>query len=186
MTLLAEINMHDSDAIILVEGESDRAAVEAAADVLGCDLARQHIEIGVLGGATNFASALQLLTQSPGLEIVGLCDANEAALWTDVCGRHAEPVSFFVCERDLEDELLRACGVDRVERYIESVGELRGLQTMRKQGPWIDKPAVEQLHRFIRVKATRNIRYGAGLIGTLDADEIPPPIAELIRTVWTG
>lgn len=176
--------LDDARAVILVEGESDRAAVEAAAATLNFDLGADDVQIRVLGGATNFDKALRSLRDWPDMVIAGLCDANEASMWRDICGRHdSADVRFYVCDRDLEDELLRACGIERVETYIESVGELRPLRTMRKQGPWIDKPAMDQLHRFIRVKATRNIGYGSGLMALLDADEIPKPIAALLRSV---
>ena len=181
---MALISPGTAEVLILVEGESDQAAVATAAATLGCDLEERRAEIRVLGGATNFDRALSSLKQQPELDVVGLCDANEADLWHRVVEQHGRlDAEIYVCDRDLEDELLRACGLDRVERYIESVDEGRPLRTMRKQAPWVDKPGVEQLRRFIGAKATRKVRYGAGLTALLEPHEIPAPIADLLRSI---
>ena len=44
-----------------------------------------------------------------------------------------EATGFFVCESDLEDELIRALGTDAMLRFIEGCGELGGFRIMQRQ-----------------------------------------------------
>jgi hypothetical protein len=66
-------------AVVLVEGRSDRAAVEALAARRGRDLRAERIFTVPMGGATNLGHFLDLLgPRGRGIRLAGLCDAAEA------------------------------------------------------------------------------------------------------------
>lgn len=44
--------------LVLVEGESDAGAVRALADLIGCNLALNHIQVWSADGVTNFSRVL--------------------------------------------------------------------------------------------------------------------------------
>ena len=120
---------------ILVEGWSDQAALEALAHRRGLNLAAERIVILPVGGATNTGKFLDALgPPGLGVRLAGLVDANEEQhLWralervglgTNLSRAGAEALGFFVCDADLEDELIRALGVPAVERLLAVQGEL--------------------------------------------------------------
>src|SRR5262249_34392689 len=93
---------------ILVEGGSDRIALETLARRRGLE----PPEIVVLGGAGAVASYVRRAPRDA--ELIGLCDAKEAPVFRRVLAR------VHVCDPDLEGELVRALGTDRVQRIIEA------------------------------------------------------------------
>src|SRR6188472_3509803 len=96
--------------VILVEGITDRIALETVAAKLGLDLAARDIEIVPIGGAQAIRRAF---TEYEGERVAGLCDAGEERWFRRVLGDATH-----VCERDLEDELIRALGAERVEEVV--------------------------------------------------------------------
>ena len=91
-----------------------------------------------------------------------------------------ERLGFFACDRDLEDELIRALGVDAVVRAIEGEGELASLRIMQRQPAQRDRPATEQLRRFIGTRSGRKIRYGHVLAAALEPDQVPRSLAGIL------
>ena len=66
-------------AVVLVEGLSDRAAVEALATGRGRDLRAEGVSTVPMGGATNLGHFLDLLgPRGRDVRLAGLCDAAEA------------------------------------------------------------------------------------------------------------
>ena len=64
--------------LVLVEGASDRVALETLAARLGRDLVAEGVEVRELGGATNVAKVLaEQLGARQGLRLAGLYDAPE-------------------------------------------------------------------------------------------------------------
>ena len=64
--------------VIMVEGASDRVAVETLAARLGRDLADEGVDVLELGGATNVGRVLvELLGERRGLRLAGLYDEAE-------------------------------------------------------------------------------------------------------------
>ena len=58
----------------------------------------------------------------------GLCDAAEADVYRRALATtDLEARGYFVCDADLEDELIRALGTERVEQVIAAEGELASL-----------------------------------------------------------
>src|SRR6185295_17157594 len=122
-------------AVVLVEGVSDQLAVEALAARRGRDLAAEGVAVVPIGGAGNIRSFLESLVPQ-GIRLAGLCDAREAgdfrlALERAGLGSELEPAGFYVCDADLEDELIRCLGTARVEQIIEAEGELGRFRTFQ-------------------------------------------------------
>lgn len=128
-----------------------------------------------MGGATNVG---RLVRTYDGVRLAALCDFGERRLFI----RHLEH-GLFVCERDLEDELIRALGVDRVEQIIEAEGELQSLRILQQMPFHRTRSTSQHLHRFIGSRSGRKLRYGALLAGALAADEMPAPLADLLAFV---
>ena len=130
--------------VVLVEGVSDRVAVETLAARRGRDLAAEGVSVVALRGAGNIRTALgRYGPQGLGVRLAGLCDAGEesafgraleeARLGSGLGRPEMERLGFFVCVQDLEDELIRALGVAAVEDVVAAQGELRPFRTLQKQ-----------------------------------------------------
>ena len=109
--------------MILVEGITDRLALEAVGARLGLDLA--GVEIVQIGGAQAIRRAA---AEYEGERLVGLCDANEERFF-----RRVLPDATYVCVKDIEDELVRAVGVPRVEELLVAQGELTTFRNFQNQ-----------------------------------------------------
>jgi hypothetical protein len=184
----------DVRAVVLVEGLSDRAALQALATKSGRDLADDGVAVVAIGGATNIARYLALYgPEGRDLLLAGLCDAGEerafrrrltrAGLGDDLTRARMEQLGFFVCDLDLEDELIRALGVDAVERVIEQQGELASLRIMQRQPAQRGRTAEQQLRRFIGTRSGRKIRYGQLLVEALAPDQVPAPLVGVLDWV---
>ncbi len=137
---------------VLVEGASDRAAVEALAAARGVDLHGRGVAVVSMGGATSIWRFLDRFTrEDPEVRLAGLCDAGEEGYFRRGLERAGlgavhdraglEALGFFVCDEDLEDELIRTLGVAAVERVIEEAGETRSLRALQKQPAQRDRSA---------------------------------------------
>src|SRR3989442_2819897 len=136
--------------IVLVEGASDRRAVETLARRRGRDLQAEGVAIVPMGG---FGNLPRLLGQYRDVPRAGLYDVGEErhfmrALGCDERGG-LERLGFYACTRDLEDELTRAVGPDGMEHVLEEQGELRAFRTFQKQLAHRERPLEEQLHAFM-------------------------------------
>ena len=134
----------DARAVVLVEGISDRVALETLAERRGRDLAGEGVVVVPIGGAQAIGRYLNLYgPRGLGLAVAGLCDAGEereyrrglerAGLGSQLTRSDLEALGFYVCEADLEEELIRALGADVVERVVEANGDLRSFRTLQKQ-----------------------------------------------------
>jgi hypothetical protein len=71
-------NAAGAQAVILVEGRSDQAALEALAQRRGRVLGAEGVAIVPMGGATNIGRFLDLFgPRGRGVRLAGLCDAAE-------------------------------------------------------------------------------------------------------------
>ena len=100
--------------------------MRALAARVGRDLDAEGVDVVPIGGAQAIRRVLASLPE--GVRAVGLCDEGEARSFERALGP-----GFFVCVRDLEDELVRAVGIDGVLQVIESRGELSSFRTYQKQ-----------------------------------------------------
>ncbi|MDT0322323.1 TOPRIM nucleotidyl transferase/hydrolase domain-containing protein [Streptomyces sp. DSM 44918] len=172
-------------AVVLLEGPSDRAAVDALAARRGRDLAAEGVCVLSMGGAMSVGRFTSLLgPPGLGLRLTGLCDEAEHGFYTRGWERAGVPPrGIFVCAADLEDELIRALGVSRVRELVGAEGDLRALETFLRQPAQRGRTPQQQLRRFLGTKKGRKIRYGHVLVQALDPDRVPPPLAGLLADV---
>lgn len=172
-------------AAVLLEGPSDREAVEALAARRGRDLAAEGVCVVSMGGAMSIARYAELLGP-PGLDLrlAGLCDVGEQGFYDRGLERAGAPRrDFFVCMADLEDELIRALGTARVEEIVRADGDLRAWQTFLRQPAQHGRPRQQQLRRFLGTKKGRKIRYGRLLVEALDLELTPGPLDDLLASL---
>ena len=184
----------DLRTVVLVEGRSDERAVTTLARRLGRHLAADGVAVLPMGGATNVGHFLRRFGP-PGLDVglAGLCDAAEVGFFQRGLERaglgpvptraELESRGFYVCDLDLEDELIRALGVDAVERVLTEHGELSAFRTFQQQPAQRDKPDHARLRRFLGTQGGRKVRYAAILAAALDLSAIPKPLAQLLSAV---
>ncbi|MFH8987829.1 TOPRIM nucleotidyl transferase/hydrolase domain-containing protein [Streptomyces sp. NPDC017940] len=171
--------------VVLVEGPSDVAAVGALAARRGRDLADEGVCVLSMGGAMSAARFARILgPPGLGLRLTGLCDEAERRYYARGLERAgAAEQEFFVCAADLEDELIRALGVARVEELVGAEGDLRALRTFQRQPAQQDRTPHQQLRRFLGTKKGRKISYGRVLVEALDPDRVPAPLDDLLAAV---
>ncbi|MGW7438074.1 TOPRIM nucleotidyl transferase/hydrolase domain-containing protein [Streptomyces sp. NPDC054849] len=169
---------------VLLEGPSDVAAVEALAGSYGRDLASEGVCVVAMGGAMNVSRFIDRLgPRGLDLHLTGLCDERERGYYARSWARAGLAPDFFVCDSDLEDELIRILGVERVTELIRQEGELRPLQTFLSQPAQQGRSPQQQLRRFLGTKGGRKIHYGRVLIEALPPDRVPPPLEDLFAIV---
>ena len=181
--------MDDVRGIVIVEGASDRAALEALAERRGRDLQAEGVAVVPIGGAQAIGRFLTEFA-ADGVGLAGLYDAGEeaefrraldrAGLGSDLDRAGLERLGFFACEADLEDELIRALGAAAVERVVVAEGELNAFRTFQKQPAWRGRPTEEQLRRFIGTHSGRKFRYARLLVEALDLDRVPRPLDRVL------
>jgi hypothetical protein len=181
----AEVLAGAARTVVLVEGLSDWFAIETIAARLGYTLEEREVAVVPMGGFTSIGRFLATFgPEGRDIEVAGLCDAGEAA-WVRTRLERAgvDPCGLFVCDRDLEDELLRAAGPDLVLAIIEREGEGDSLRRMQ-QMPFHRGGAIEgHLHRFIGTRSGRKHRYARLLAEAAPEDRVPPPLRDLVLHV---
>jgi OLD-like protein len=181
-------------AVVLVEGTSDQAALNALAERRGRDLDADGIAVVPIGGAQAIGRFLE--RYGPGgldLRLAGLCDAAEerefrrglerAGVGSDLTRPNLERLGFYVCEADLEEELIRALGSAAVEGVAEAEGDLSSFRTLQKQPAWRGQPVDEQLRRFMGSGGSRKVRYARLLVEALDLAKVPRPLDAVLAHV---
>ncbi|GAA4568661.1 hypothetical protein GCM10023176_23510 [Micromonospora coerulea] len=175
--------------VVLVEGASDRRALEALARRGGRSL--DEVAIVPMGGITNIGHFLDLFGPR-GLDrrLAGLYDVAEegyvrrglerAGLGAAPSRERLAALGFQVCVADLEDELIRALGVAAVEQVVEAAGELRSFHRFQRQPAQQDRPLAAQLHRFIGTRSGRKARYADLLADALPPARVPPALDRLL------
>ncbi|HEX4734746.1 MAG TPA: TOPRIM nucleotidyl transferase/hydrolase domain-containing protein [Thermoleophilaceae bacterium] len=170
--------------VVVVEGESDKIAIEALAERRGIELADAGVRIVPLGGAHRIRAFLGELDLRSGLRVAGLCDAREEPVFRNAFERPGlgrELLGFYVCVEDLEDELIRALGVPAVEEVVAAAGDLQRLRKLQQMPAWRDRAADEQIRRFIAAGARRKLRYARLLVDALDLERVPRPLDGVLR-----
>jgi hypothetical protein len=177
--------------VVLVEGVSDRVALEALAARRGRNLDAEGITVVPMGGAQAIGGYLDRFgPRGFDVRLAGLCDAPEegvfrralerAGLGSDLTRTEMERLGFFVCVEDLEDELIRSLGAAAVEQIAEARGELGSFRTLQKQPAWRGRPVEEQLRRFMGSGGSRKIAYASPLVDALDLARVPRPLERLL------
>jgi Overcoming lysogenization defect protein-like, TOPRIM domain len=168
------------EAVVLVEGISDKIALETLAERRGRDLSAESVEVVAMGGAQAIGSFLE---RYRGLRLAGLCDAGEepefrralerAGLGSNLDRAGMEELGFYVSDPDLEAELIRALGDERVLEVVEAHGDLQPFRTLQKQVEWRGRPVQDQLRRYMGSGGRRKTRYARYLVEALDLDRVP-------------
>ncbi|WP_245828578.1 TOPRIM nucleotidyl transferase/hydrolase domain-containing protein [Micromonospora avicenniae] len=191
-TARALAKVESAVAVVLVEGISDQAALETAAMGRGRDLEAEGVVIVPMGGAHAIGHFLaRLAPLAPGVRRAGLCDMREEVVFrrgleaTEVGSPRTrsdmERLGFYVCVKDLEDELIRALGAAEVEALFDSQGDLRSFRSFQSQPAWRGRPPEAQLWRFLRSSSRRNQRYARLLVELAVArDRLPRPLDALL------
>lgn len=155
--------------MIAVEGVSDKRVLERIAQLRGDDL--DGVEIAAIGGAHAIRRFLAGLGSN--VHVRGLCDENEAHLFRRVLD------DVFVCSPDLEGELIRAVGAERVLELVDR----NSFRTLQLQPAQRDRPLEAQLHRWLRSISDRGPRYVPLLVDeAVERDRVPAPLE---RVLWS-
>jgi hypothetical protein len=176
--------------VILVEGLSDQYALEALAERRGRNLDADGISVVPIGGAHTIGAYLGLLGPNGfDVRVAGLCDLAEEPVFAAALGRHGQPVNsradlegsgFFVCDADLEDELVRALGAADVVRVIDSTGDLTAFRTFQQQPAYQTAQLDDQVRAFVRA---HKVRYAPLLAEAIDLARVPAPLDGILRSV---
>ena len=180
-------------AVILVEGISDRRALEALAARRGRVLAADGVAVVAMGGAKNLGRFLERFgPRGSNVAVAGLYDVAEepdvrrgldrAGFGSASSRLELERFGFFACIDDLEHELIRALGPDRVMEIVEERGELGPFRTLQKQPEWRRRPLDQQLRRFLG-NSNRKIDYAPLLVDALDLSRAPRPLDAVLAYV---
>lgn len=173
-----------ADVVVIVEGISDQIAVETAAEGRGRLLDENGVVVVPIGGAHAIRGFLRALGRlgTPS-RVACLCDRREEAICRDALAV-VEHLGLFVCVDDLEDELIRAVGVARVQSLLESEGDLRSFRSLQNQPAWRGRELDAQLRRFLGSGARRKLRYARLLTReAVRRDAVPQPIDALLAAV---
>jgi len=155
-------------AVIAVEGVSDKVVLEAISRRLGRDLAAEGIRIQAIGGAHAIRRHVAELGSD--VTVRGLCDENEQHLFRRVLD------AVYVCVPDLEGELIRAIGVERMLELVDR----HSFATMQRQPAQRGRPVELQLHRWLRSISSRYHRYLPVLVEAVELDRVPAPLLEVL------
>jgi hypothetical protein len=165
-------------AVVLVEGESDRIAVETLAARRGRDLAAEGVAVIAVGGAHALERALRTLEAE---RVAGLYDrGEETAVRRGLDRAGVTPHGFFACDPDLEGELVRALGPERMLQLVEERGQLAAFRTYQRQPEKRSLSLEAQLHGWLH---NWKVRYAAALVDALDLDRVPPPLDGVLAYV---
>jgi hypothetical protein len=180
--------------VVLVERTSDQVALETLAERRHRNLDAEGVVIVPMGGAQSIGRFLA--HYGPGgldVRLAGLCDAGEeaefrrglerAGLGSDLTRADMERLGFYVCVGDLEDELIRALGPQRVMEIVDAHGDLGPFRTLQKQTAWQGRPQEDQLRRFMGSGGSRKIRYARVLVEAIDLDRVPRPLDRLLAHI---
>jgi hypothetical protein len=176
---------------VLVEGASDKVALETLARRRGRDLAADGVSVVPVGGAQAFGRFLTLYgPRGSSVRLAGLCDAGEegqlrralerAGFDLDPGRSGMERLGFYVCEADLEDELVRSLGAAAVEAVLAAHGILGSFRTYQKQLAHRPRTPEEQLRGFLN---NWKIRLAGPLVEALDLSRVPRPLDGVLAHV---
>jgi hypothetical protein len=191
-TAQALAKVADAAAVVLVEGISDQIAVETLAARGGRNLGAERLVVLPVGGAHAITRYLtQLGPAGAGLKLAGLCDIGEesivrrglvsAGIGSPMTLADMERLGFYACDKDLEDELIRAIGAAQIEALIDSQGDLGSFRSLQRQPQWRGQPTGAQLRRFLGSGSTRKLRYARLFAATVDLNRLPRPLEAILN-----
>lgn len=126
----------------------------------------------------------ELRAHRDGARTAVLCDVGETGFVTrtlhDDDGLDEPPVRLFVCDRDLEDELIRALGAERAAEVVRLAGIGDSFERMSRQPQWRDEPLAAQLRRFAGAGAGRKELLAGAWAAALPPHAVPQPLADAV------
>ena len=191
-TARALAKVDDAVSVVLVEGLSDQIALETAAVGRGRDLQVERVVIVPIGGAHAVDRFLTTFgPRGSGMRLAGLCDRGEEEIFRrGLVSAHVgsprtrtdmEGLGFYVCVDDLEEELIRAVGVVRVEALFDSQGDLGSFRSLQSQPAWRGREPEAQMRRFLGSGSRRKLRYARLLVeAAVELDTLPRPLDALL------
>ncbi len=156
---------------MLVEGESDRRALRTLALRLGVAVP----EVVVMNGITNLRAHLVGRTA-----VLLLHDLAETTYVDRVLADSPADVRRFVCDADLEDELIRAVGVEGMLAVVDAHGERAAYDLMAQQPAQRDRPDAERLRRWLGARSGHKISYAGYLAEAVPVGSVPAPLGDLL------
>ncbi len=173
--------------VALLEGASDVAAVRVLTEARGLVEGRDGFRLVDMEGVTNIRRHLATLTNGGrGHRVIGMCDVGEVRFVATAL-EAARPEmgaagdlaahGFYVCDRDLEDELIRGVGTSTTVRLLEDLGLGGRFATFQRQPGWSDRPMHEQLRRFCGTASGRKSLLAGALAAALTPGRVPRPLA---------
>jgi hypothetical protein len=180
--------------VVLVEGQSDRRALAAAARRLGHDLEAVGARLVVLDGITNLRRHLAEVDSVPAPpRVLGLFDVGEAATVMRMLADSGRPrasslaelevAGFFACSLDLEDELIRAAGTVVIEEVLASHRDLDRFRRFQRQPAQRDRPVSAQLRRFAGTAGGRKTWFAGDVVEAMPLDRVPAPLVGVLDVV---
>lgn len=174
---------------LLVEGESDKAAVVTVLPRFGIDLEAEHITVTVINGAGNFGRAIPEAVKL-GHRVGGMYDEAEAHFVSDALNRYpGEDLTrqgFFACCPDLELELVGAVGHVETAALLDTHGDLKTFRNFQDQPKYKDAEVTEQLRRYIGANGARKAKYAAIMAEAVDFEAMPEPLQGLVNWIWSA
>jgi hypothetical protein len=174
--------------IVLVEGLSDQIAVETLASRIGRDLDAEALAVVPTGGYGGMAALLlRFGPLGADLELAGLYDrGEEPVVLRALAEARVDRRGFHRCDADLEEELIRAVGVDGVLACLEAEGDLGSFRTLQRQPAWAGRPVEAQLRRYFGAGARRKLRYARALIEAVEIERIPAPLSAVLASIGSS
>lgn len=169
--------------VILVEGVSDQIAIETLARAQGRRLDAVDAAVVPTGGAHAIGQFVARFGPAgAGLRVVAMCDVGEELVVRRAIA--GTDVAVFVCDLDLEDELIRAVTPEGVQRLLDGHGNLGSFRTLQKQPNWRGRPVQAQLRRFLASGSTRKLRYAEELVLiAVECGRVPSPMQAVLDSV---
>jgi hypothetical protein len=188
---VARVAADEDRTIVLVEGLTDLAAIHALAKRRGRDLDEEGITTVAIGGATRIWRFLDVLgPRGRNAKIAGLFDIGEerhfrrafeqTGFRADLSQSDMETLGFYVCDADLEDELIRSLGADAVLHVATAQGDLGRFRAFQRQPEWREQNHAAQLRRWLGTGSGRKIFYANLLVNALDLNRVPAPLDGLL------
>jgi hypothetical protein len=146
-----------------------------------------------MGGAENIRRSLERFgPRGSDVVLAGLYDVAEepevrrslerAGFGSGPSRFELERLGFYARIDDLEDELIRAVGAERLVDIVEERGELGPFRTLQKQPEWRGRPIDQQLRRLLG-NASRKIDYAPLLVDALDLSRASRPLDTVLAHV---
>lgn len=158
---------------VLVEGASDAAAISVLAATWGV-----AVHLVEMGGVTNARHHAARLRAADDPVLLGVCDLREHRFLDRV---RPELDEVYVCDRDLEEELIRAVGTAGVIEVLDDLEDLGRFRTFQAQPEWRGRSLPDQLRRFAGTRSGRKAVLAGALAGRLSPATTPDVLGRLLR-----